>query len=261
MKGAMAFGRTLAPVLAGLLLLSGLAFGQTATPKIDPRIRVITYDANKVVSLRGYLGYQFMIEFDPDERIENVSIGDSLGWQVTPNRRATLLFVKPVESGAATNMTVVTTLRRYTFELRVAETTGLNDPNIVYNLRFAYNDKPPPAPPPAPAAKEAEPAPRDLNFGYSYKGSKNMTPVRVFDDGRFTYFEFPPGLDSPAIFVIGQTGQEELVNNQVRGRYNVVDVVAKSFVLRYGKNKTQVTNDGYQTPGFAADGPAAAGAP
>jgi type IV secretion system protein VirB9 len=58
-----------------------------------------------------------MIEFGPDERIENVAIGDALAWQVTPNRGANLLFVKPVELAVATNMTVVTDRRRYAFEL------------------------------------------------------------------------------------------------------------------------------------------------
>jgi type IV secretion system protein VirB9 len=245
--------------MAGALALCGAtAFGQESAPQapskpaaVDSRIRTITYDPGRIVTLRGYLGYQMMISFDPDERIENVSIGDSMAWQVTPNRRATLLFLKPVEPNAATNMTVVTTLRRYAFELRASEASGPTDPNIVYELRFKYLDKTPPAPP-APAAKEEEEPARDLNFSYKVKGSKGMTPTRVFDDGRFTYFEFPQGLDSPAIFVIGPTGQEELVNNQVRGRYDVVDVVAKQFVLRYGKGKTMVTNDGYRMPGFAA---------
>jgi type IV secretion system protein VirB9 len=183
-----------------------------------------------------------------------VTIGDSLAWQVTPNRRATLLFLKPVEPNASTNMTVVTTLRRYAFELRAGEASGPNDPNIVYELRFHYLDKAPP-PSAAPPPKVEETPVANLNFSYSVKGSKGMTPARVFDDGRFTYFEFPPGLDAPAIFVIGPTGQEELVNNQTRGRYNVVDVVARQFVLRYGKGKTQVTNDTYRTPGFSADPP------
>jgi type IV secretion system protein VirB9 len=255
----MRWWRILMGMAAAMLLTANVAFAQVAAPRplsgpVDPRIRTITYDPGAVITLRGYLGYQMMITFDPDERIENVSIGDSLAWQVTPNRRATLLFLKPIEANASTNMTVVTTLRRYTFQLRAGEASGPNDPSIVYELRFAYLDKPPPAAPKAAPKEETIPA-SELNFSYTVKGSKGMTPTRVFDDGRFTYFEFPPGLDSPAVFVIGPTGQEELVNNQVRGRYNVIDVVAKQFVLRYGKGKTNVTNDGYRTPGFASEAP------
>src|SRR5258707_10187360 len=77
----------------------------------DPRIRWVHYDPDQVVELHGTLGYQMTIEFGDDERIENVSIGDSLGWQITPNRKASLLFLKPVARSTRTNMTVITSLR------------------------------------------------------------------------------------------------------------------------------------------------------
>jgi type IV secretion system protein VirB9 len=87
---------------------------------VDPRIRTVAYDPDQVVRLTGYFGIQTMLEFAPDERIENVSIGDAMGWQVTPNKKANLLFLKPLDRTAATNMTVVTDRRRYVFELVVA---------------------------------------------------------------------------------------------------------------------------------------------
>ena len=77
------------------------------------------YDPSEVVELHGVLGYQLSLEFDPAERIENVAIGDSLGWQVTPNRKANLLFIKPMSLRPDTNMTVITNLRRYNFQLSV----------------------------------------------------------------------------------------------------------------------------------------------
>ena len=69
---------------------------------------MVGYDPNEVVLLKASLGYQVLIEFAPDERIENVAIGDSLGWQITPNRKANLLFVKAMDQVPVTNMTVVT---------------------------------------------------------------------------------------------------------------------------------------------------------
>ena len=38
----------------------------------------------------GKAGIQSTIEFADDERIENVAVGDSNAWQITPNRRASL---------------------------------------------------------------------------------------------------------------------------------------------------------------------------
>ena len=75
-----------------------------ATPVIqkpaDPRIRVIDYDPDQIYSVTGHTGYQMTIEFEPDEKIETVGIGDSSGWQVTPNGNATLLFLKPTAVAA-----------------------------------------------------------------------------------------------------------------------------------------------------------------
>jgi type IV secretion system protein VirB9 len=226
-------------VLVGAM--NSAAFAQSDA---DRRIRTLPYSENAVVALTGHLGYQMMIEFNDDERIENVSIGDSLAWQVTPNRRATLLFVKPIESGAATNMTVVTSLRRYVFELRAAEPRGPNDPAITYVLRFAYPPPPPvvakpPPPPPPPIVR---------NTAYSQKGSAKIAPREVWDDGRFTYFAFAELLEAPVIAAIGPDGREGLVNSRNDGATVIVDAIAPAFVLRHGKERLTITNDGLARP-------------
>ncbi|MES1198447.1 MAG: TrbG/VirB9 family P-type conjugative transfer protein [Pseudomonadota bacterium] len=233
----------LAAALLASCALAGAAHAQGTVPAAgpgDPRIRYVHYDPDQVIDLAGHLGYQMMIEFGPDERIENVSIGDSVSWQVTPNRAANLLFLKPTDHAAATNMTVVTNLRRYTFQLSAFE-PGRAMNRVTYDLRFIY-----PAPPvvvqQAPP-QPAEPSVDSLNLNYAFSGSHELYPARVFDDGRFTYFEFPPGADAPAIFVIGPDGAEELVNQQVRDHYTVVDRVAEEFVLRYGKRRARVRNE------------------
>jgi type IV secretion system protein VirB9 len=182
------------------------AQGQLQGERVDSRIRTIAYSENSIVSLRGHLGYQMLIEFDPAERIENVAIGDSLAWQVTPNRAATMLFLKPVVAGAATNMTVVTTLRRYAFELRALEASGPSDPSIIFALRFSYPDTR------APVVEAPQPVtPQAINLNYTLRGSNRFGAVRVFDDGEMTYFQFPDNVETPAIFVLGESGEEELV--------------------------------------------------
>jgi len=230
--------------LLALLLIAaapGVAVAQPASTSVDKRIRTVPYSENAIVTLVGRLGFQTVIEFDPAERIENVSIGDSIGWQVTPNRRATLLFLKPVEA-SATNMTVVTTLRRYVFDLRVTESEKPTDGAAVYVLRFKY---PPPPPEPVKATPPPPPPPPPpvLNTAYSQKGSAKIAPSRIWDDGRFTYFEFPDRAEPPAVAAIGPDGREGLINFRFEGRVMVVDVVAPAFVLRHGKEKLTVVND------------------
>ncbi|MDZ4762236.1 MAG: TrbG/VirB9 family P-type conjugative transfer protein [Alphaproteobacteria bacterium] len=223
----------------------------------DPRIRQVMFGPDQVVSIRGRLGYEMAIEFDPAERIENVSIGDSLSWQVTPNRKATLLFLKPMAKSAATSMTVVTTERIYSFVLTATDGGGPNDANAMFRLRFLYPappveivEAPPPAPPPAPPTQ-------NLNFGYSWSGSKNLTPLRVFDDGQATWFEFAPDKDVPAVFILGADGKEEMANTRAFGAYTVADFVSQSFILRYGKAKTQVHNDAWRQPALPPGAPRA----
>jgi type IV secretion system protein VirB9 len=220
--------------------------------KADPRIRTITYNGDAVVPLRGHLGYQMMIEFDPGERIENVSIGDSVAWQVVPNRKANLLFVKPVELGASTNMTVVSNVRRYSFALSAVEATGPNDPSLIFGLRFRY----PAATGPKVIDLAADPRaggdPAELNFAYTTKGSKKAAPDSVYDDGEFTYFQFSEGGETPAIFAIAPDGEESLVNSRTRGRSIVVDGVHPQFVLRYGRERTVLTNTAMSNAGKAS---------
>ncbi|WP_425998011.1 TrbG/VirB9 family P-type conjugative transfer protein [Caulobacter sp. DWR1-3-2b1] len=206
----------------------------------DPHIQTVEYDPNQTVILSGVLGFQLMLEFAPDERLENVSIGDSLGWQVTPNRKANLLFLKPIER-RATNMVVVTSQRRYTFDLRVAA-KGASAARAAYVVRFLY-----PQAAVAMAAIDPPPElrPEEVNTAYLVTGSTESMPARVFDDGRMTYFAWAPQSAVPAIFAVGSDGKENLVNHGVRHGYTVVEQLAGRFVLRNGKLVATVDNKAY----------------
>jgi len=64
-----------------LLALSLCALTAETLPRpgrVDPHIQRVLFDPEQVTAIRGARGWQIMIEFGGDERIENVSIGDSL---------------------------------------------------------------------------------------------------------------------------------------------------------------------------------------
>ncbi len=230
------------------LAITAMASGVLAvqTPRAGPRdsrIRTVFYQADEVVRLRGVVGYQTTIEFGDDERIENVAIGDSLAWQVTPNKKATLLFIKPLEQRAVTNMTVITDRRRYVFQL--VGQSGSPGADLAYVVRFLYPPEPvpPTAPPPPP------PAPPEMkNRAYSYTGSRASLPSLVFDDGKFTYFKWPENTSTPALFLVAADGSESLANYGVRDGFQIVEQTAPRFVLRNGKEVTYVINDGWIPP-------------
>lgn len=242
-RGALA----LALAAASLVLAPAARAAEHPLPGLtDARIRNVFYNPDDVVDLTGYLGFQTMIEFGPDERIENVSVGDATAWQITPNKRATLLFLKPLEVAAPTNMTVVTDQRSYAFELSVRRTRSPRPADVAYVIRFTY-----PPPPRAAVARAAPPppvAPTPRNTAYTYTGSRASLPSVVFDDGRFTYFRWPETVSVPALFLVSRDGTESLANYSERGGYQVVEQVAPRFVLRNGKDVTFVINEGWREP-------------
>lgn len=200
---------------------------------VDPHIQSIFYSADEVVLIRGALGWQIMLEFGADERIENVSIGDALAWQVTPNKKARNLFLKPLVKNASTNMTVITDKRRYSFALETAP----RQRTTPWVVRFEYPrdiveaiEEPPPPPV------------RPLNFAYTIAGDPALRPSRVWDDGLMTYFEFSPEQPMPAIFAGGPRKSESLVNSDTRGRVVVVHQMSGIFTIRSGEQVATVSS-------------------
>jgi type IV secretion system protein VirB9 len=242
--------------LASLMLTSPAA-AQNApllSSDVSPNIRYVDYNPDAVVRLTGYTGYQMILEFEGGEKIETVGIGDSSGWQVTPNGAATVMFLKPVGLPRTTNMSIVTNLRRYNLELVAHSGAKVSQRQIIYAVRFRYPQKVAEAVQAAAAPLIATP-PEEWNRAYSYDGAKGNVPEQVFDDGKATYFRFAAGTSTPAIFSITPDAGESIVNFAVRGPYIVVEQLAPQFVLRQGKDVTFIFNDAYAVPTPGADAP------
>ena len=70
-----------------------------------------------------------------------------------------------------------------------------------------------------------------------------VTSLRGGRCGRQTFIEFPASIavgEAPPLFVVGPTGEAELVNYRVRGRYYVVDRIFDAAELRLGTRKQQI---------------------
>jgi type IV secretion system protein VirB9 len=211
------------PLLWALACASVPAIAQVEAPATagDPRIQTVGYNADQVVLLQGAPGYLITVEFGADEQIENVAVGDSGAWQVTPNRRGDYLFVKPVQA-IPTNMTVVTSARTYLFEL--APLYGPT-PQMAYTVRFTY--------PAGQSESIADEAPtREVKGSYRLSGAEALRPSRIADDGRHTYIEWPRDRALPAVYAIDSEGRESLVNGAMRDDLFVIDAVASRLVFR-----------------------------
>lgn len=207
--------------------------------RLDPRIRSLPYSAEQVFLVTGTYGLVTTILFGADEDITQVVAGDTVSWQILTSADRRSLTLKPMEKDAATNLSVVTTKRTYSFDLRVNDSKAMQ--NQTFKLKFTY---------PEDAGlkgtaelwKQAEAAQRNpniknirrdkVNYDYGFKGSDGAKPLWVFDDGLKTFMKFTG--DIPAIFIVDGRRRESLVNYRREADYIVIDKVSRQWTLRFG---------------------------
>lgn len=209
----------------------------------DNRVIERLYSPETVYVINGILGIQTAVQFGEGERIENIAIGDGSNWQVTPNKRADLLFIKPMATKKITNLTVVTSKRTYLFELTSLDQKA----SPLFTLRFTYPPEPEETgildiadiPPEALSEANAVEAPR-INADWAKSGKQQLWPSEIFDDGTLTYLKWPKTATPPAIYAIGADGTESLVNQLVQNDYFIIDYVPSALMLRLGKAKARL---------------------
>lgn len=204
--------------MTGLLLalLAGTQ-GAASYAAVDPRILTLPYSETAVVPLAVASGYAVVVEIGEDERIENVVVGASAGWQVTANRRGDHLIVKPLDGAAATNLVMTTDVRRYVFTLR----PGALTPDTPFVVHFTY-------PEPAPATG-------GVAALYRLRGAKELFPTALSDDGLRTTVRWSPATPLPAVYAVDRDGREALVNGRMSGGAFVIEGVADGLAFRRGK--------------------------
>lgn len=103
----------------------------------DNRIKTYIYNANEVYLLVLHFGFQSHIEFAKNEEVQNIILGDSYAWKITPlgNR----LFIKPLEKDIRTNMTIITNKRTYEFDIASTELMEGGERDLVYVIKFDYS--------------------------------------------------------------------------------------------------------------------------
>lgn len=126
-------------VLAGVVAFLAIpAFAYVAGTPVptDSRIKTLVYNANDVYRVLTHYGYQMNIEFGKDEEIETISVGDRVGWQITPAEDR--LFIRAMDDKSHTNMTVITNEHTYQFDLYSSKPGENGWDELVYVVRFFY---------------------------------------------------------------------------------------------------------------------------
>jgi type IV secretion system protein VirB9 len=216
-------------LLAGAFLWAGPAIAQSQPQSAggDLHLQQIDYDAGEIVRLRGSPGYQMMIALSPDEQVQTVSLGDSSAWQVSLNRGGDRLFLKPSQGDVVTNMTVVTSVRTYNFDL---VSLAVPAPDMPYTVEFRY-----------PALKSLTSDAGYVDVGaatrrisrYKVSGAKQLWPSGMTNDGQHTFISWPKTAAIPAVYAQDEHGKDVLVNGMMgRDDVYVVDGVPDRLTFR-----------------------------
>lgn len=242
-----------------LLSSSALAVQEARSGRLDDRIKHVEYQRGQVYKVDSHYYQSSLIMFSRDEKIIHLDAGDAAAWQINPINN--YISIKPIMEKADSNLNVLTEnkvtgeVRPYVFELVAERAKNVKDDSSTFMLEFTYpqdelREK---------MAKMAQQDSReasevvkhrrisaeDWNMDYTYAGSSNLVPIRSFDDGDFTYFQFPENMDTPAIFLVDEKGNESLVNFHVSEKYIVVQRTGAQFILRDGDRATCIFNNSY----------------
>lgn len=235
-----------------LFTTSTLAIRESRPTPVDSRIRVMVYNPDDVFKFTGYYGYQASIELSPSEEIVSISMGDTTAWQIVPSGNR--IFIKPMEHDATTNMTLITNKRTYFFELYAEETSDIRDPEMVFNVRFLYPDEEEQDHLRTYSKSSSAPDlthPEKYNFNYSISGNEEIAPVKIFDDGEFTYLQFrDKNADLPAIFAVDEDLRESMVNYRLDPDNNslvIIEQVFQKLSIRRGKKIVCVFNESFKS--------------
>lgn len=178
-----------------------------------------------------------------------VAAGDTVRWIIGDTesgsgaQKKVHILVKPTRADLVSNLVINTDRRTYLLELRSTEKTYMASVSWQYpeGQLIALRRQNARAEAAAPVATGVDIG--ALNFRYAIEGdAPAWRPLRAFDDGAKVYIEFPTGIrqgEMPPLFVIGPSGNSELVNYRARQNYYVVDRLFAAAELRLGDKDSE----------------------
>ena len=165
-------------------------------------------------------------------------------------RRENVFYLRPKSDAVDTNLIVRTQAHQYIFELKVLKNVVGNlaeasDKGVNYQVKFRYPD----------STDFSLRASTLAGYSLKYDSSKTyntnydvavsdtsrwLVPLKVYDDGRFTYIHLNKGKftgDFPTIYGRkSEKGTEFVLNSNVEGSVVIVHGTYPFLVLRHGND-------------------------
>ena len=225
-------------VAAALLAAFATPALPAATPRpmhVDPRSATATFQEGQVYRINTRLRRATLIRLAPGERFLDFKAGDTESFQFSEAPRGDAILVKPVIAGAVTNGIIITNRRFYIVELHASASVRPH-----YSVSFM-----------APSGSGAQAlrqtavppgVPKRYVVSARSRGAE-ITPVRVWDDGQRTYFQFSPDAPTPSVYRADAQGREAVVNVRTDGTVVTVGRRSDRWVIRYGDQYVCVQNE------------------
>ncbi len=191
----------------------------------SPRIQEATWEQGRSIALTALPETNLTVLLEPGQIIRRATISDSDGWTVTISADQDSLSILPAAGARPANLTVETDTREYLFSLETTQSLL-----AAYLVRLS---------PQMDETSEIAPQLNDSAPRYSYRlrGDRSVRPAAIADDGEKTVIEYAAGQALPAVFAIGPSGDEEVVDGYMRGDKFVIDRVHQELVFRIDKEK------------------------
>lgn len=179
----------------------------------------------------------------PGEKINDLSIGDSVRWLVQTSQagESPIVIIKPTEAGLGTNL-VISTNRQRVYYLILESSDTKYQPQVGFydaaemTTHFTRSEDEELSRALAPG--KIDPSSLDFNYSCDSSGGDDFMPSRVFSGNGHLYLQMPnsmKGGDAPAIFNLS-SGSTELINSRfdpTKG-YFVVDGTPSKLKLVVG---------------------------
>lgn len=187
------------------------------------RIQSVTYATGQPVVLTMLPDTPLTVVLEPGDAIADIQPGSEGGFTTRVSAERDSFTILPLAPDARSSLSVSTSRRDYRFILKVDY-----GPEAAVLVRYRYGE---------PQSASIERPISNEVWRYRMRGDREVRPQDISDDGYRTRILYASGQPLPAVFAIGATGKEEVVNGYMRDGAFEIDRVYDELVFRIDKDK------------------------
>jgi type IV secretory pathway VirB9-like protein len=211
------------------------------------QVAVFPYRANRIYQVDIKPGMFTTFTFPKSEVIRQFAVSNPDAAEISVNADTNAAMVR-LSASVTISATVVTD--KHVYYLTISPSSGAWHQGVSWSYDedgvasgFGYRAPAGAAPIDTSGYGQEDSLAGHPNFNYSIEGDSAVSPISVWDNGRFTWMQFPNSVQSlPAVFYLGPDGPE-VVNYTVSkdGKQIKVNRLMDKMLLRLGSLKATVT--------------------